>query len=66
MPSKELPTTYFASQELPTARLRWNNGILEQAVQITHFGVNGHALDRTYEWRAVPEAPASALGEQSE
>jgi len=66
MASKELPTTYCASQEVPTAKLRWNNGVLEQAIQITYFGVNGHALDRTYDWRPVPTLNASPLGEKAE
>lgn len=66
MASKELPATYCASQEVPTAKLRWNCGTLEQAIEITYFGINGHALDRKYEWRTVPEVKASTLGEQSE
>ena len=46
------------SIEGPTAKLRWRDGVLEQAWQITHYGgwQPGVCDGITEEWREVPQA----------
>lgn len=39
--------------EIPTACLRWNNGVLEQAIQVTRWR-DGFFMGGMTEWRPIP------------
>lgn len=77
MPSKEQPKIYVdmagslpdqavTTQETPTALLRWNEGVLEQRIELKEWNSLGDMINWTTFWRPVPTFAASALGEQSE
>lgn len=77
MPSKEQPKIYVdmvgyrpigevTTQEIPTALLRWNEGVLEQRIELKEWNNRGDMINWTTFWRPVPTFAASALGEQSE
>ena len=45
----------FFTREKPSAELRWNNGVLEQAWLITSYGDEFCEVEGSVEWRAVEE-----------
>jgi len=73
MPSKEQPKIYVdmagslpdqmvTTQEVPTALLRWNEGVLEQRIELKEWNNRGDMINWTTFWRPVPTFAANGTG----
>lgn len=60
------PDQVSTATETPTTLLRWNEGVLEQSIELKQWNSNGTLTNWINFWRPVPTLNASPLGEQSE